>query len=453
MKNNRHLYKQLLVIGVPITLQCIMQSLLPIIDELMVGQFGDNAISSITAGNRIYNIFYFIVLALAGATSIYVTQFWGNKKSENIPKAFKLPFIIGFITLAVYLGIAFLLPTQSVNLFSNDAEIIANAAEIQKIYALSAIPVLFSNMFATLLRSTKQVKAPMFCGIFSVVLNTVLNYILIFGFYAIPSMTIYGAAWATLIARVVEALLLAGYIYIVKRNISFNLFKILTAKVDKEFKKVYYNSMLPLLTLNILFVVADTVYSAIYGQMSSADLAAASIMFPIQSFSIGLFNGMASATAIILGNELGKENFDTAILYSKKIIRITTLLCLCVSVLLACFSFTYVSLFEVSDEVMHSATLLIMVSAAYLTVKVLNMVTCQGIIQSGGDTKYILFLDIVGPWGVGIPMALLGTYVLHFPIYIVFAMLSIEEVVRLVLALIKVNKHQWATNIVSDLKV
>lgn len=453
MKKNQRLYKQLFIIGLPITLQCIMQSLLPIIDELMVGQFGDIAISSITAGNRIYNIYYYIVLALAGATSIYVTQFWGNNKSENIPKAFKIPFIIGFISLGVYLGIAFLLPTQSVSLFSSESKIIENGAVVQEIYALSAIPVLFSNMFATQLRSTKQVKAPMVCGIVSVVLNTALNYVLIFGFYCIPSMGIYGAALATLIARTIEALLLAIYIYIIKRNITFNLFKILSCKVDKEFKKAYYNSMLPLLTLNILFIVADTVYSAIYGQMSAADLAAASIMFPIQNFSIGLFNGMASATAIILGNELGKENFDTAIDYSKKIIGITTVLSIVISILLACFSYTYVSLYNVSEEVQKCATILVIVSAVYLTVKVLNMVTCQGIIQSGGDTKYILFLDIIGPWCVGIPMALLGTYVLHLPIYWVFAMLSIEEVVRLVLALIKVNKHQWATNLVSDMKV
>lgn len=453
MKENKHLYRNLLIIGIPITLQCIMQSLLPIIDELMVGQFGDIAISSITAGNRIYNIYYFIVLSLAGATSIYVTQFWGNKKPENIPKAFKIPLIIGFVALGIYLGIAFLLPTQSISLFSSDAEIIANGAIIQQIYALSALPVLFSNLFATLLRSTKQVKVPMFCGIFSVVLNTVLNYVLIFGFYFIPSMTIYGAALATLIARTIEALLLAGYIYIVNRNYKFNLIKIFGCKVDKEFKKVFYESMIPLLTLNILFIVADTIYSAIYGQMSASDLAAASIMFPIQSFSIGLFNGMASATAIILGTELGKENYDTAISYSKKIIKITTVLSIMVSILLACFSYTYVSFYNVSDEVLQCATLLVIVSAFYLTVKILNMVTCQGIIQSGGNTKYVLFLDIIGPWCVGIPMALLGAYVFHFPIYIVFAMLSIEEVVRLVLALVKVYKFEWATNIVSDLKV
>lgn len=452
MIKNRNLYRLLLIIGVPITLQCIMQSLLPIIDELMVGQFGDAAISSLTAGNRIYNIFYYIVLAISGATAIYVTQFWGKKKKESIPKVFKIPFLIGFVTLGIYLMVAFLLPEQSVSLFSNDSEIIEKGAIVQKIYALSAVPILFSNLFSTLLRSTKQVKAPMACSMISVVINTILNYMFIFGFYFIPSMEIYGAALATLIARVLEALFLAFYIYIIKRG-SFNIFKILTTKVDKAFKTCYYRSMLPLLLVNILFIVADTIYSAIYGQMSTSDLAAASIMFPIQGFSVGLFSGMASATAIILGNELGKENYQTAIRYSKSIIKITVFFTIIISALLASVSYFYVSWYNVSDEVFRCAHLLVIVSSFYLTIKVLNMVICQGIIQSGGETKYILFLDIIGPWFIGIPLALLGAFVFRFPIYIVFAMLSIEEIVRLILAFIKVRKHEWATNIVNDLKV
>ena len=454
MENKKALYKQLMVIGLPITLQCIMQSLLPIIDELMVGQISEDAISSITAGNRIYNIYYFIVLALIGATSIYVTQLWGSNKKDSIEKAFKIPFIIGFVTLSVYMAIAFLLPTQSISLFTNDSAIIQSGAVVQKIYALSAVPVLFSCMFQTLLRSTRQVKAPMVCGIFSVVLNTVLNYVLIFGFFFVPKMGIVGAALATLIARSVEAVLLASYIYIAKRKeLSFNIFKVLSAKVDGEFKKAYYNSMVPLLTLNLLFIVADTVYSAIYGNMGTDALTAASIMFPIQGFSIGLFNGMASATAIILGNELGKKNFDTAVSYSKSIVKITTFFSILVSILLALFSKVYVCWYNVSAQVQFYATMLVLVSAVYLTVKVLNMVTCQGIIQCGGETKYILFLDIIGPWCVGIPLALIGAFVFNFPIYIVYAMLTFEEVVRLVLALKKVYKFDWATNIVSDMKV
>ena len=450
---DKSLYRTLLMIGIPITLQCIMQSLLPIIDELMVGQFSDIAISSITAGNRIYNIFYYIVLALSAATSIYVTQFWGSKKEENIPKAFHIPFMIGFVALAAYLVIAFVFPTQSISLFSSDPDIIKNGAEVQQLYALSAIAILFSNMFSTFLRSTQQVKVPMFCTIASVVLNTALNYVLIFGFLFVPSMEIYGAALATLIARILEALFLAIYIYIIKKNRQFGLIKILRSRPDREYKKAYYNSMLPLLALNILYIVADTIYSAIYGQMGAADLAAASIMFPIQSFSIGLFNGLASATAIILGNQLGCKNYDTAIDYAHRIIKITACCTVVVSIILASISNLYVSLYNVSAEVFYCAHMLVLVSAAYLTVKVLNMVICQGIIQTGGNTKYILFLDIIGPWCIGIPMAVLGAFVLNFPIYIVFAMLSVEEIVRLVLSIIKVRKHEWATNIVNDLKV
>lgn len=454
MESRKTLYKQLIIVGLPITFQCLMQSILPIIDEIMVGTLGEEAIASIAVANRIYSIFYFIILALIGATSIYVTQMWGGNKKESIEKAFKIPFLIGFLTLITYLAIAFFAPTQSVSLFTNDPAIIEKGAMIQKIYALSAVPILFSCMFQTLLRSTKQVKAPMVCGIVSVVLNTVLNAVFIFGFAFIPALGYVGAAVATLLARVIEAVLLAGYIYIIKRNeIRFNIFKILTVSVDAQFKNAYYKSMLPLLVMNILFSVADTVYSMIYGQMGADAIAAVSIMFPIQGFSVGLFNGLASATAIILGNELGKKNFDTAISYSKRIIRITAVLSVCISALLAGCSQMYVSMYHVSETVQFYAMMLVIVSAFYLTVKVLNMVVCQGIIQCGGNTKFLLLLDFIGPWCIGIPLALLGTFVFHLAVPAVFALLTLEEVVRLVLGLIKANKHEWATNLVSDMKV
>ncbi|MBQ8538980.1 MAG: MATE family efflux transporter [Ruminococcus sp.] len=454
MENKKNLYKQLVIVGLPITLQCLMQSLLPIVDELMVGQLSENAIASITVGNRIYSIFYFIIMALVGATSIYVTQLWGSKKKESIEKAFKIPFLVGLFTLFIYLFVAFFLPTQSVSLFASESDIIRTSAMVQKIYALSAVPVFFSCMFQTVLRSTKHVKAPMVCGIVSVIMNTILNAVFIFGFAFIPAMGFVGAAIATLLARIIEALLLAGFVYISNRHeFKFNIFRILTLKVDAQFKKAYCHTMFPLLLMNVMFAVADTVYSVIYGQMGADAIAAISIMFPIQGFSIGLFNGMASASAIILGNELGEKHIDTAISFSKSIVRVTTVLSIAISAVLAGFSQVYVSMYNVSEQVQFYSLMLVLVSAFYLTFKVLNMVISQGIIQCGGETKFVLLLDIIGPWCVGIPLALLGTFVLDLPVYIVFAMLTMEELVRIVLGFYKYRKFEWATNIVSDIKV
>lgn len=441
------------MVALPITLQCIMQSLLPVIDEIMVGQLQETSIAALTASNRIYNIYYYIVLALSGATAIFVTQFWGNNKKDSIPKAFKIPIIIGLAALALYLIVAFLMPQQSVEVFSNDQQVVEIGIVLQKIYALSAIPILLTNLYSTLLRSTYNVKIPMLIGIFSVVINTLLNYVLISGFYFVPKLGVYGAAIATLIARFLEATLLILYVYVKKHNISFNIIKILRSKLDVDFTRAYYKAMIPLLTLNILFILADTSYSAIYGQMGTASLTAASIMFPIQGFSIGLFSGLATATAIILGNQLGCQKYQTAIDYSRQILKITTILTIIISVILGGVSYLYVSFYNVSAEVQFNAQILVIVSAVFLTVRVLNMVMCQGVIQSGGDTKFILILDIIGPWCIGVPLAFLGAIVLHLPIYTVYILISMEEVVRLILGLIKVLKGNWAKNLVSDLSV
>ncbi len=450
--DNKTLYKLLISIGLPITLQSIMQSILPMIDQVMVGQLGEDNIAALAAGNRTYNIYYFIMIAITGATTIYVVQFWGSDKKSSIPKAFKIPLIIGFITFAVYLFVAFVFPTQSVAIFGVEDNDLLLASQVQKIYAISALPVLFTNLFAVLLRGTQRSKVPMYFGLVSILVNTALNYLFIFGFGFIEPMGILGAAFATLIARTIETIGLIIYI-LVNKDLSFNIIKVLRAKIDKSFSSAYYKTMYPLLALNLLFVLASTSYSAIYGNMSTDALAASAIMAPVESFTVGLFVGLSTACGIIIGTELGKKEFETAIAYSRRIIKIATFFTLIVSGLVILLAYPYTLMYNVSDAVFHDSVFLVMAAGVFLTIKVLNMIVCNGIIQTGGDTRYLLFLDVIGPWCIGMPMALLGAVVFQFPIYIVYSMITLEEVVRLILGLRKAFKNEWATNIVHDIEI
>lgn len=81
-------------------------------------------------------------------------------------------YLLHFLLVAIF-------PQQSIRVFSADPNVIEQGAVVQKIYLISALPVLLTNIYSTLLRSTCRVKVPMITGIISIVLNTMLNYILI----------------------------------------------------------------------------------------------------------------------------------------------------------------------------------------------------------------------------------------------------------------------------------
>lgn len=445
-------YKTLLKIALPITLQTLLQSTLVIIDQMVVGQLGEQAITAVAIGNKFFTVYQYLVVAITAGVGIFIAQFWGKKEMSNILKTLKLPFVMGGVVFIVFVLAISIFSQQSIRVFSSDPNVIEQAEMVQKIYFISALPLLLTNIYATLLRSTCRVKVPMITGIISIILNTVLNYIFIFGKLGFEPMGACGAAYATVIARIVETVILIAVVHI-SSDVRFNILDVFRNKLDVTFIKRCLKSIWPLFILNLVFISADTIYSSVYGNMGTDEMAAMSIMFPIQGFSIGMFNGMSSATAIILGVKLGAGEIDIAKKYAKRILKISTILTLIISVILAIISNLYLSVYNISDVVFDISHKLILVSALFLCVRVLNMVIGQGIIQSGGNTRYILFLDIIGMWCVGVPVAFISAMLLHFPIYWVYFVISLEEVVRLILGLRKVMKGDWAQNLVEDISM
>ena len=103
----------------------------------------------------------------------------------------------------------------------------------------------------------------------------------------------------------------------------------------------------------------------------------------------------------------------------------------------------YVSFYPVQEKVGYVAKLLLYVFALYAPVKVLNMVLGGGIIRSGGNTKLIMIIDIIGTWCVGVPLLLFAAYVLKLSVVPVYAILTFEEVVRLVITMVVFMKKTW----------
>ncbi|MDZ4907161.1 MATE family efflux transporter, partial [Clostridium perfringens] len=151
---------------------------------------------------------------------------------------------------------------------------------------------------------------PMFAGIFGIVMNTLLNYILIFGKFGFPKMGIQGAAYATTITRFLEVLVLLGCIYLKKYPGAFKIKQI--SDLSFDFLKKIMIITTPILINEFFWALGETMYSTVYGRIGTAQVAAMTLTFPIQSFSIGLFSGVSVAAGIMIGNKLGKDENDEA---------------------------------------------------------------------------------------------------------------------------------------------
>ena len=114
-----------------------------------------------------------------------------------------------------------------------------------------------------------------------------------------------------------------------------------------------------------------------------------------------------------------------------------------VSALLILLSGVYTGFYRVDDNVKELGKILLIVFALYAPVKVENMILGGGIIRSGGNTKIIMIIDIVGTWCIGLPLCLLAAYVFKWGIVGVYTLLTTEELFRLAVSLIIFRRRKW----------
>ena len=145
----------------------------------------------------------------------------------------------------------------------------------------------------------------------------------------------------------------------------------------------------------------------------------------------------------MIGKRLGRKEYDEAYTESKKIMYAGLFGAVTVSALLILLAGVYTGLYRVDDSVKDLGKTLLIVFALYAPVKVENMILGGGIIRSGGNTKIIMIIDIVGTWCIGIPLCLLAAYVLKWGIVGVYTLLTTEELFRLAVSLIVFKRRKW----------
>ena len=101
------------------------------------------------------------------------------------------------------------------------------------------------------------------------------------------------------------------------------------------------------------------------------------------------------------------------------------------------------SVFQVEDIVREMACQLLLVFAIFAPVKVQNMILGGGIVRSGGKTRYIMVVDLIGTWLFGVPLGLMAAFGLHLTIAPVYFLLSLEECVRLMITIFIFRKKSW----------
>jgi Na+-driven multidrug efflux pump len=186
--------------------------------------------------------------------------------------------------------------------------------------------------------------------------------------------------------------------------------------------------------------------------LGTESIAAINISSTVERIAMVIFFGMGNACAVMLGNEIGAGEKERAFDYAKRFAVIGPGIAVFISLIVALGSKQILSVYNVSEEVYMYSTRNLWVFACYLPMKVFNLINVVGVLRSGGDTIFCFLLDTGGVWLIGVPFAFVAGLYWHLPIYWVYALVTSEEVVKMLIGIPRLYSKKWIHNLVNHME-
>ncbi|MDD3253699.1 MAG: MATE family efflux transporter [Lachnospiraceae bacterium] len=449
MLRDRIFLRKAITIALPVALQGMLNTIVNLVDTMMIGTLGETTIAAVGLANKVFFVFSLLVFGVVSGSGILAAQYWGKKDMKSIHKVLGLGLMI-----ALAASLCFVIPTELnpklvMRIFTTSEGAISVGAAYLMVAALSYPFTAVSTTYVAMLRAVGQVKAPVIISSLTILINITLNYIFIFGHFGAPALGAAGAAVATLTARIVECTAILCVVYGTKSPIACRVRELFG--YSRAFIRQFVATSMPVIANEFMWGLGTTIYSLAYGRMGDNAVAAITIATTIQDIVVVLFQGLSAATAVILGNELGAGKMKRAEKYAKNFFILQFLVTLGAMALCYGIRWNIIGMYRISEAVARDVNLCLLVFIIYMPFKMFNYVNVVGVLRSGGDTKVCLFIDTSGVWFIGIPMAFFGGLYLRQAIYIVYAMVMLEEVYKAVIGYIRYRQKKWLRNLTVEL--
>lgn len=448
-RDSRFLRKAL-IIACPVALQGMLNTLVNLVDTLMIGTLGETAIAAVGLANKVFFVFNLLIFGIVSGAGILAAQFWGSGDVKSIRKTLGLSILMALGGALLFVTPATLCPELVMRIFTASEGSIELGASYLRIAAFTYPFIALTSVYVAMLRAVNRVAFPVISSCIAIGLNIFLNYVLIFGKFGAPAMGVAGAAVATLTARILEICLVVCYVYLRKLPLACG-FKGLFGW-SRKFIARFAVTAAPVIANEFMWGLGTTLYSLAYGRMGDQAVAAITIATTIQDLVVVLFQGLSAATAVILGNELGAGKLKRAEKYATQFFILQFIVTIVAAAAVVAIRWPVISLYNITPEVANNVNLCILVFAAYMPSKMFNYINIVGVLRSGGDTNMCLFLDTSGVWLFGVPLAFLGALVWRLPIYVVYGLVMVEEVYKTAAGYMRYRQKKWLKNLTAELR-
>lgn len=441
-------YKKLIALVFPIAVQNLMTALVSASDALMLGFLDQTALSAISLATQVQFVLNLFFAALTIGTTVLAAQYWGKQDRESVEEVLCIALKLSFLISLLFFMAALFFPRGLMQIFTNEILLIEAGIPYLRIVSWSYLFMGFSQIYLCIMKNSGRTTKSTIYGSFALILNILLNAVFIFGLFGFPQMGIAGAALATTISRAVELLLT------IFENLKIGVVRVRLKYFRSDrvrLKRDYYHYTMPVLANELVWGCGFTMFSVIMGHLGSDAVAANAVANIVKNIIACVCFGIGTGSGILVGNELGSGNLETAKEYGRMLCKIS-LAAGAVSGFLILLSSPVVLMFTTSLTEQAHAYLQIMlyICSYYMIGKSINSTVVAGIFCAGGDTKFGLLCDIVTMWIIIVPLGSVAAFILHLPVLAVYFLLNLDEFIKLPAVYRHYRQYRWVKNLTTN---
>ena len=451
---DKNFYKTVMSVAVPIMIQNFITNFVSMLDNLMVGSLGTEQMSGVSIVNQLIFVFNLAVFGALSGAGIFTAQFFGKNDPDGIRYTIRYKVIVTLLLFGVAIFIFNVFEEPLINMFLHESDANADVAltlEFAKKYLKTILwgifPFCVAQIFSSTLRETGETVAPMVAGFIAVLTNCLFNWVLIFGKLGFPQLGVQGAAIATNISRYVECAVIIVFV-ILKRK-KFTYFKGVSRSFGipkKVFKDITVKGM-PLLFNEFFWSLGMSLLSVAYSLHGIDVVAGYSISSTVMNLANIAFISLGSSIGIIIGKQLGANEFEKAYDTDRKLITFSVVLSIGIGVIVFLIGDKIPLLYNVSDASKEYAAFFIKVCSLFIPVHAFANAS-YFTIRSGGKTLITFLMDSVFIMCVNVPIAFALFYAFHLSIWAIFPIVQAIDIIKVIIGMTLVKKKVWLNNIV-----
>ena len=453
---NKAFYKGVLTLLIPIIIQQFITNFVSLLDNIMVGSLGTEAISAASIANQIMMVYCLAIFGGLSGASIFGAQFFGKGDMDGMRHTFRFKIIFAVLCTAVAVVIYIVWGEAFIDSFlkgeNNGGDLaltLRSGCAYLNIMLWGLPPFALVQVYAGTLREAGETRAPMFAGICAILTNLVGNWVLIFGNLGAPTLGVEGAAIATVISRWVELVIVAVFAHRHEDRYPFFAGAYKSLYVPRKLAGRVMRTAAPLLVNEILWSLGMTFINQFYSSRGLNAVAALNITGTAWNLFCVIMFAMGSAVSIMVGQRLGAGQMEEARDVDRKLIFLTEVIHVLIGLAMILTSPLVPMLYNVGPEVRDLTRRLLVVAGFALPMHSFAHVT-YFTIRSGGRTIITFFFDALYTWVVTVLLAFLLTRFTDWPIVTIYCCVQFIDVLKVVIGLLMLRSDFWARNVVND---